>query len=108
MRRVAGQGQGALLTLAIPCPDRSGRRVRTAATYTRAAIWDAIKGGWVTLPGGGGCEEGLPDVGRHDPPLILAGATVSDIFYVAGPVLGALHTRTLTSQKERVQHPLGR
>lgn len=64
--------------------------------YTRAAIWDAVKGGWVTLPGGGGCEEGLPDAGRHDPPLIPAGLLFPGTFYVAGPVLGALHTRTLT------------
>lgn len=48
------QGQGALLTRAILCPDRSGRGVRIAATFTRAAIWDAIKGAWVTFPGGGG------------------------------------------------------
>lgn len=67
MRRVAGQGQGALLTLAILCPDRSGRRVCTAATYTRAAIWDAVKGGWVTLPGGGGLRKGLPMLGGMIP-----------------------------------------
>ena len=43
------------------------------ATYMEAAIWDAIKGAWVTFPGGWGCQEGLPDVGRENPPLTEAG-----------------------------------
>ena len=111
MRLVAGQGQGALLTHAILCPDKRRRRVCIAPTYTRVVIWDAIKGAWVTFPGGGGYEKGLPDVGRDDLPLIPAGAPV---FW------HLLHTRPcarnttdqgshdLKTPAEKAQPPLGR
>lgn len=87
------QGQGALLTRAIPCPDRSRRRVCIAATYTGAAIWDAIKSAWVTFPEGGGSKEGLPDVGRDKPPLILTGATVFWHLLWTRPQASALRAR---------------
>lgn len=108
MRRVAGQGQGALLTLAIPCPGGSGRRGWVAATSARAAIWDAVKGGWVTLPEVGDGRKGFPMLGGMVPLGSQQGLLFPGTFYAAGPGRGTLHTRTLQSQKQKVQHPFGR
>lgn len=109
---VAGQGQGALLTRAILCPDRAGGGGFTV-TSTRAAIWDATKGAWVPLPGGGGCEEGLPDVGRESPPLRAEGVGLfGGTCYVPGSVLEAVLelkvTNDLNNPAEKVKSPLGR
>lgn len=61
------QGQGAWLTRAILCPDRSRRRVCIAATYTGAAIWDATGSARVTFPEGRETRRGSPMLGEISP-----------------------------------------
>lgn len=95
------QGQGALLTRAILCPDRSRRRVCIAATYTRVAI----KSAWVTFPEGGGHKEGFPDVGRDKPPLIPTGATVFWHLLCTRPQASVLHARSLMSSTTLQETP---
>lgn len=52
------------------------------ATYVTVAIWDAIKGAWVTFPGRDRYKEGLPDVRRLYPLLIPQGLLFFGICYV--------------------------
>lgn len=73
MRAVAGQGQGALLTRAILCPDRNRRRGLRCYLHGGSHL-GCHQGCLGDIPRrGGGCQEGLPDVGRENPPLTEAG-----------------------------------
>lgn len=77
---VAGQGPGALLTRAILCPDRSkGRGLHCYPQ--RGSHLGCHQGCLGDIPRRGQCEEGLPDVGRENPPLIaVAGRGVGGCF----------------------------
>ena len=39
----------------------------STATHSGAAIWDAIKGAWVTVPGGGDARRGFQMLGGRPP-----------------------------------------
>lgn len=39
----------------------------STATHSGAAIWDAIKGAWVTVPGGGDARRGFQMLGGRIP-----------------------------------------